>query len=340
MTRGPSILFLTSARKGNPSTFFRVHQFLPRLREDGFRVRVAPCVPSKYASAPIRALRPLFGAAKLASRLVSLLRSPFHDLVVLERELLPRFTPLLERMTRRMNPRIHFDFDDAIHLLYARTDPNPVASVLRLSCGVTAGNAWLAEVARPFNDRVSVVPTSVDTDRFSPGTGGDVPLVWIGSSSNLPFLAQIAPAIRRVPAARLLVVCNRPPGDLGVEVDYVPWSETTEIEAIRRGRIGLMPLPDEPWSKGKCALKLIQYMACGLPTVSSPVGVNPEVVENGASGLLARSENDWVEAITRLLRDDALARCLSVRGRRRVEDAFSVRAVYPRLRSALRSSLS
>lgn len=332
-----SILFLTSGPRV-PSTRFRVLQFLPRLREDGIRVRVAHCRPQKYLTHydfrfggwPLGAALTL---AKATSRFLAALRAPFHDLVFLERELLPHTTPLLEEFVHRLNRAVHFDFDDAIHLRYGDTPENPVARVVAMARSVTAGNEWLATWARAYSERVSVVPTAVDTDRFTPGSGGDVPFVWTGTSSNLKFLEAVAPALRRVPGAKILVVCDRAPGDLGVPVEYVPWSEEVEIASIRRGRVGIMPLPDAKWTKGKCGFKLLQYMACGIPSVASPVGVNPDVLGDG--GLLASTEDEWVAALTRLSRDPELARRLGEAGRARVESAYSVKAIYPKLRDAL-----
>lgn len=332
-----SILFLTSGPQV-PSTRFRVLQFLPRFEADGFRVRVAHCRPQKYLSHYDFRFggRPLGAAltlAKGASRFLAALRAPGYDVVFLERELLPRTTPLLEEFVRSLNRSIHFDFDDAIHLRYGDAPDNPVARVVSMSRSVSAGNEWLASWARRFSERVSVVPTAIDTERFTPGPGGDVPFVWTGTSSNLKYLEQAAPALRRVPGARILVVCDRPPGDLGVPVEYVPWSEGAEVDAIRRGRVGIMPLPDEEWTKGKCGFKLLQYMACGIPCVASPVGVNPEILREG--GLLAPTEDAWVEALARLARDEEAARRMGAAGRRRVEEAYSVRAIYPKLRDAL-----
>ncbi len=334
-----SILFLTSGRRA-PSSRFRVLQFVPRLRADGFRASVAPCFPDKYLShydfrfggLPLGAL---LTGAKCVSRLLSILRAPFYDLVFLERELIPHLTPFFERFAAALNPRIHLDFDDAIHLKYGAADP--VARVIRLARGISAGNEWLAAYARRHNPRVTVVPTAIDTDRFTPAQLGDVPFVWTGTSSNLRFLAQIAPALRRVAGARLLVICDRPPDDLGIPTEFVPWSESSEVDALRRGRIGIMPLPDTEWSKGKCGFKILQYLACGIPCVASPVGVNPQILEGGECGLLARTEDEWVDSLTRLTRDAKLARKLAERGRKRVE-AYSVNAVYPRFRAAIGAS--
>jgi len=135
------------------------------------------------------------------------------------------------------------------------------------------------------------------------------------------------------------VICDRPPPDLSIPILHVPWSEDAERRWLARGRIGLMPLSDDPWSRGKCGLKLLQYMACGIPAVASPVGVNPEILDGGHCGFLADKEEDWVEALTRLGRDAALRREIRIRARRRAEEVYSVRTRYPRFREALVESI-
>jgi len=343
MPDAPSILFLTSGRR-EPSSRFRVLQFLPCFRREGIRAVVRPCSPNVYRSHrdyPFGglALQALFTAAKLGSRLAAALEASRHDVVFVERELLPHLTPRLETLVSLRNPAMHLDFDDAIHLRYGEGARNPVARVIGMVRTVSAGNEYLAAYARRFNPRVSVIPTAVDTDRYAPAPEGDVPFVWTGSSSTLPYLERLAPALRRVPGARLLVICDRRPRALGIPVEFVPWSERVEVEALRRGRVGLMPLPDTEWARGKCGLKLLQYMACGIPCVGSGVGANPEILEGGQCGMLARTEDDWVEALTRLRGDGALRQRLRAAGRRRVESAYSVRGVYPRLRDAILAGL-
>lgn len=339
----PSILFLTSGRTA-PSSRFRVLQFLPRLAADGFRTRVAPCVPNKYLTHyDFRfggwPLSVLLTTGKIVSRTLSTLRAPFHDLVFIERELLPRITTRFERWAAALNPAIHFDFDDAIHLKYPDAPDNPVAQTLRLARGVSAGNEWLAAYARRFSAQVHVVPTAVDTDRFSPGSPGDIPLVWTGTSSNFKFLRRLEPVLKRIPGARMLVISDHHPPDLGIPVEFVRWSEGIEVEALRRGRIGVMPLVDDDWARGKCGFKLLQYMACGIPCVASPVGVNTEILDGGNCGLLARTEDEWVEALQRLGNDPTLAFRLRERALERVRAVYSVQAVYPRFCGAILSTL-
>lgn len=318
--RKPSILFLTSGTRV-ASSRFRVLQYLPRLREFA-RVRVAPCRPRKdlthydfrFGGRPWGAA--LF-AAKLASRLVSVLRAPFHDLVYLERELLIALSPGLDRFAMALSSRAVFDFDDAIFL----RDAGGIGALCARATRVVAGNEFLAAFARNHTPRVDVVPTPVDTDRFTPGARDGRTVVWTGSGENLRHLAGIRPRIK----APLRVVCNRKPD---FDCEYVPWSPESEVEALRTAAVGVMPLPDDAWSRGKCGFKLLQYMACGLVPIASPVGVNAEIV--GETGVLT---DDWEEGIARALSMDGRA------ARARVEALYSVGAVFPRWLEALRAGL-
>jgi glycosyltransferase involved in cell wall biosynthesis len=169
---------------------------------------------------------------------------------------------------------------------------------------------------------VSVVPTPVDTDRFTPGGRDGKTVVWCGTRGNLRYVQAIRDRIKRP----LRVICDAKPT---FDCEYVPWSPRSEVEGIRSAAVGIMPLPDDDWARGKCGLKLLQYMACGLPTVYSPVGVNPEVA--GDTGVPAT--DDWEGAIERALGMDGAP------ARARVQASWSVRAVFPRWWEAIQKAL-
>lgn len=321
MSSKPRLLFLTSGRD-TPSSRFRVLQYLPKLREVA-RPSVSPCRPQKdvtqrdfrFGGWPLGAM---IGAAKLFSRLTAICRGPLHDLVYLERELLVRWTPALEKLALAMAPKSVFDFDDAIYLRH----PDAVAAVCSRASRVVVGNETLAAWARKHTDRVSVIPTAIDATRFTPGTRDGKTVVWTGSAENLKYLAAIRPRIRQP----LRVVCNRKPD---FDCEFVPWSPATEVEALRSAGVGIMPLPDDEWTRGKCGFKLLQYMACGLPAVASPVGVNAEIV--GDTGVIGE---DWEAGLERALSMDGAA------ARARVQERYSVDAVFPRWWEAIRTAIA
>jgi hypothetical protein len=317
----PKLLFLTSGRD-TPSSRFRVMQFLPLLREVA-RPSVSPCRPQKdLTQRDFRfgggVLGLTLGTLKMVSRLLAIARGPLHDLVYIERELLIRWSPKLEKLAMKLAPRSVFDFDDAIYLRH----PEVIAAICARAGRVIVGNETLAAFARKHSERVSVVPTAIDTDRFTPGTRDGKTVVWTGSAENLKYLAAIRPRIR----APLRVICNRKPE---FACEFVPWTPTSEVEALRSASVGIMPLPDEEWTRGKCGFKLLQYMACGLPCVASPVGVNAEIV--GDTGVVGE---DWEAGIERALGLDGAA------ARRRIEERYSVRAVFPRWWDAIQAALT
>jgi glycosyltransferase involved in cell wall biosynthesis len=343
------VLFLTSG-KIVPSSRFRVLQFLPQLKRDGWEITVAPCNPNKYASRDDYPGGPVADAvltlAKLGSRFFSVLKSSRYDVIYIERELLPWLTPVPEEFVRLLNPNIIFDFDDAIFLRYAHLDVNPVASVLKLAKTVICGNEFLGEWALRHNDNVWVLPTAVDTDRYTPAAraGNGRTLVWTGSSSNLKYLALMKNALEwaraKWPDLVVRIICDRPPSfDIGAPIEFIPWSPEIEVEAVRSADIGIMPLPNEEWTNGKCGFKVLQYMACGLPSISAPYGIISDMIDAGTCGLAAQDTEEWKDSLARLVDDQELRKLVGETARYRAEAIYSVKAVYPRWRDVLEMQL-
>jgi glycosyltransferase involved in cell wall biosynthesis len=211
---------------------------------------------------------------------------------------------------------------------------------------VTPGNAYLrqwAERQAAPGARVLELPTAVDTERWRPAPARTSPddrirLGWIGSHSTVPFLEALAPVLARLPRpspALRLVVIGATSDRFGDLIEEVPWTLAGEVDALSRIDIGLAPLPDSDWSRGKCGLKLLQYLALGKPVVASAVGVHPAMIEPGVQGLLADGEDAWFDALDRLIGDPSLRAAMGQQGRARVEERYSVRALAPRLIDAL-----
>jgi glycosyltransferase involved in cell wall biosynthesis len=341
-----SVLFLTSGRRA-PSSRFRVLQYIDLLRADGWTATVAPCLPDKFASHhdwPGGFLADgALTAAKVASRLWSALKAPGHEIVYIERELIPYVCPEPEQFVRLLNPSIIFDFDDAVYLNYP-AENNPIPHLLKMSEAVIAGNEILGTWAISHTDRVWVLPTPVDTDRYAmrePVGDGRI-LVWTGSRSNLKYLEAIAPALAATaklhPGLTLRVVCDRPPAkDLGIPVEFVRWSEEIEVEAVRTADIGLMPLANDEWCLGKCGYKLLQYMSCGLASVASPWGIVSDMLDAGRCGLPAQDLDEWASNIDLLVRETDYRREIGLSARDHAERIYSLRVMYPRWKEVLES---
>jgi glycosyltransferase involved in cell wall biosynthesis len=262
------------------------------------------------------------------------------DVVVLQRKLLPSWAIAL---LRRRVPRLVFDFDDAVWLRDSYS-PHGFADPKRMqrfratvaACDlVVAGNEYLAAAAREFTapERVVVIPTCVEPRNYPVAAHqqtGATRLVWVGSRSTLRGLQQFAPTLsaigREVPGVRLKVVCDQFPTIPDLPVDAVEWRQETEAAEIAAADIGIGWVPDDPWSAGKCGLKLLQYQAAGLPVVANPVGVQAEMVRSHETGFLAVTAEDWVAAVAALAADPHLRYRLGSAGRRQVTDRYSVAA--------------
>ncbi len=283
-------------------------------------------------------LKCLYVPGRFLARLVELRAARGAHLVVVEHQLFPYLPDLGERLLRRSATPWILEFDDAIYL--TRFHRAKIARLCRLADRVVVGNRFLAEFAARHNAAVAVVPTTVDLARFTPrrprAPAAGAPLVvgWIGLPYNFPALALLEAPLRElaveVPLVLRVVSAGRP-RLAGVPLEAVAWSLQGEAEQIARFDVGVMPLPDDEWSRGKCGLKILQCFAAGVPVVASPVGVNAELIEHGRNGLLASSAADWQRHLRALARDPELRARLGQEGRRTVEAGYSASAWAPRI---------
>jgi len=345
----------------NPSQRYRIEQWEPLLRVRGVEITYRP-----FESAELNRVLYQPGrlttkmrhvAAALARRARDVGDARDFDAVYVLREAALLGPPVFERMLARSGVPFVFDFDDAVferyvspangYLSYLKF-PGKTRTVCRLASHVTAGNEYLADYARQVNPNVTVVPTTVDTARYTvrERPPNDVPVVgWTGSYSTLQHLLTLSGALRRLRERvrfRLRVIgapdaAAGAPGLEGLDVEWLPWRAETEVEDLRPLDVGVMPLPEDRWSKGKCGMKALQYMGLAIPAVCSPVGVNSEIVRDGENGLLATTEGEWVEKLGLLLGDAPLRERLGRAGRATVEARYSAEIVAPLFHSVLQS---
>jgi glycosyltransferase involved in cell wall biosynthesis len=245
------------------------------------------------------------------------------------------------RLFAAFSRRRVFDVDDAIYVRKPRTlsdlpdesawRKKKFAATCRWVDAVAAGNDVLAGVARVTAKQIVVLPTSIDTACYAPTTAGagEAPtIVWIGSPENLIYLDLIRPALARLtqryPTLKMRVICSEFPDWSDVHIERVAWSSATEAHSLAGAHIGVMPLTDDAWSRGKCAFKLLQYMAAALPCVASPVGANMEAVLDGINGFHAASVDQWERSLEKLLVSPELRASFGHRGREHVEQRYAL----------------
>ena len=323
-----------------PSARFRIRQYIPYLPREGVSIVDMHARLSKYPP-EARWLRPLWGSAKLVELVPKVIQSHRFDTVLLQREMVSTFLTL-EALTKK--PRI-LDVDDAIFLYRGGGFARRLA---QMSDRVVCGNPYLAEWFGLWNRNVTIIPTAVDAARYFPlSDNNDVAdrkaIGWLGTSGNLKYLYSIenalAKTLRMVPEAQLVVVCDKAPEFQCIDpgrIKYVHWEEKSEVESIQSMDVGIMPLDDTPWSRGKCSFKMLQYMACGLPVVVSPVGMNAEVLAMGNLGVAAHTESKWADALIALLERKDMRSQMGSTGRKIIEERFSIDVIAPRLAACLR----
>jgi glycosyltransferase involved in cell wall biosynthesis len=348
-----NVLLLARYGRQGASSRLRFFQFLPYLQQHGIKCTVQPLFNDALLSGKYKtgnyAIAAVIGA--YSRRVGQMIRRRRFDLVWIEKEALPWFPAWVEHALLGGVPYM-LDYDDA---LFHNYDLHPSSWVRRLlgrrldilMAGarlVVCGNEYLAQRAREAGASwVEVLPTVVDLDRYTPelaaGSGGDVPrIVWIGTPVTAHYLKLIHKSLLAL-GDRLkfkMRVIGAQPDLAGVDVEQANWSEETEVASLKTCQVGVMPLVDSHWERGKCGYKLIQYMACGLPVVASPVGVNPVIVRDRVNGFLANSDEEWTAALEILLRDTALRQKMGSEGRKQVGDAYCVQQVAPRLARLLR----
>lgn len=341
------VLLLSRYGRLGASSRVRLLQYIPFLESKGWEVDVSPLFSDDYLrclySGRSRIVKVIWG---YWHRLRTLIKVGEYDLIWIEKELFPFLPAFVEWLLVKIGIPYVVDYDDALFHRYDRNKNwlirvilgRKIDSVMKYASLVTAGNEYLAERARDAKaQNIAIIPTVVDLVRYKQIKRiNNSPLIigWIGSPSTTKYLASLSPIIKLLIKdfnVRFVAVGASKNAMEGMQVEVLPWLETTEVQSIQSFDIGIMPLDDSPWERGKCGYKLIQYMACGLPVVASPVGVNKQIVEHGVNGFLAQDTDEWKQALYQLLSDVNLRKNMGIMGRRLIESQYSLEVQAPRL---------
>jgi glycosyltransferase involved in cell wall biosynthesis len=340
------ILFVVPYPLGrSPSQRFRFEQYFNVLTAAGYDFKTE----SFYNNAGWRAI---YSSGNIAAKLFAIIRGFIkrtfllfrlapYEYIFLHREATPLGPPVFEWAAAKLfGKKIIFDFDDAIwttdnlsenslsKLIRWRSKTNFICKAASV---VSCGNGYLADYAKQFNKNVIINPTTIDTNyhiRRTNESRAGVVIGWTGSHSTLKYLDEMLPAIAQLemslPGLIFKVIADRDPKLQMASFRFVRFSEENEIADLSDLDIGIMPLPDDEWAKGKCGFKALQYMALGIPAVASPVGVNTGIIKDGENGFLCSSINEWIDKLTILISDAALRQRMGTAGRQAVEKNYSV----------------
>lgn len=330
--------FTRYSRRG-PSSRYRVFQFEGRYRDAGVSLDAQVLFDDRY----FEILRSSFPAARKPSYILSrylqrkeVLRSYTADLVVVEHQLYPYLPFVFER--KSLPARYLLEFDDAIYLKHPRKMPG----LIREAAAVITGNRILAEYALQFHSDVHVVPTVLDTDVFAPrekAPSDRIRIGWTGLEYNFDYLRLLAPVFRNLVAkypVEVVILSGSSPSGFHFPFRFETWDPERETEQINEFDIGVMPLEDDSWSRGKCGMKLLQFMSMQIPAVASPVGVNREILQEGVNGFTARSLAEWEERLAMLIQDADLRRRMGIAARERIVRDYSVDVWFPKILDLLR----
>lgn len=319
-----------------PSARFRIRQLIPALEERSIQVVELPSAFSAYPPAD-RLRRPYWLIQNLLSRLPDVKNSFRFDITLFQRELISTI-PTLECFTKK--PRI-VDVDDAIWLYRRGIAAHALA---RVAEHILCGNNYIADYFSRFGKTVTVVPTAVDTDRFTPLKIKKEQRIigWSGSSSGFKYLEMIQPALRIIlekhPDAIFKVISDQRPNLRQLpplQFKYVQWSQDIEVSELQDLSVGIMPLADTLWERGKCSFKMLTYMAVEVPVVVSPVGMNVEVLADGTCGYAAVTLDDWVDAISAILNNESSGASMGEAGREIVRRKYSTDVIAGQIAGAL-----
>jgi glycosyltransferase involved in cell wall biosynthesis len=350
MTKNLRFLFITPHPIEGSSSRFRVYHYLSHLRELRAYCQVRPFMSPRFYKIAYQSgklhLKLILFIIDTVNRFWDLIKSTKYDIIVIHREAFPFGPPIFEILASKIFKRpVIYDFDDSIFLPQTSKAnraisflkyPKKVSQIIKLSQQVIVGNDFLKEYAVGFNNNITVIPTPLDTEKYksfiSPEKNGVV-IGWIGSHSTAEYLLELKDVFQKLKKENSSIIIRL----IGAEkyeeqlpgTDCRTWKLEEEINELNSFDIGLMPMPDNHWTKGKCAFKLLLYMSLGIPAICSPVGMNKEVIQEGENGFFASSTEEWFEKIQLLIKNPGLRKKIGLKGRKTVEEKYSVNLWAP-----------
>jgi glycosyltransferase involved in cell wall biosynthesis len=345
-----TILFIALHRANrSPSQRYRFEQYVDILKSNGYHCRQLFLLTESDD-------RLFYASGNYVGKAVILIKSIFKlceevflkkpsSVVFVQRESFMIGTSIFERLFS-LRSKLIFDFDDSIWLptiskgnqkLKFLKKSDKIKKIISYSSQVVCGNQYLATYASKYNPNVAIIPSTIDTDRYyirQRTESKAITIGWSGSFTTVPHFEFIIPALFKIQTKygdrinfHMIGVegysCN------GLNISSMAWNAISEVEDLHFFDIGIMPLPDDEWTRGKCGMKGLQYMAAGIPTIMSPVGVNKEIIQDGVNGFLASTEAEWIDKLTRLIDSADLRERLGLNGRKTVEVKYSVKANAP-----------
>mgnify|MGYP006138031741 CR=1 FL=1 len=357
MDSGKRLLFVALHRPGrSPSQRFRYEQFVPYLEANGWQCDYSHILDENGDEA-FYTSGAYWKKAKVVikgflSRMSDIFKADQYDVIFIQRETFVTGSTFFEHRFAKTKAKVVFDFDDAIWLLDISEgnknlswlkDPSKTKKIIGLSDLIIAGNSYLADYASRHNKNVKVLPSVIDTDFYRSAhriAQGPITIGWSGSQTTNKHFLLAEPWLIKLKEKydtkiRFVVLTERKIEIEGLDIETMVWNKEREVENLDLIDIGMMPLPDDDWARGKCGFKGIQYMSLSKPAVMSPVGVNPEIIEHGVNGYLAESTDEWFQCLSVLIESAELRSKIGAEGRKSIEQHYSVKSAQGKLLSML-----
>jgi glycosyltransferase involved in cell wall biosynthesis len=321
----------------DPSCRYRVYQFKEYLKKHDILLNAYSVYSSRLYN--LRQTHPQWNFRQLIMLSIGLIKrcsiqlltSFRYNIIFVHRQTLPGGSLVIEKILKKMGKKIIYDFDDAIFIPSdSKNGWNTIKEHIKIADLIIVGNSYLADYAKKYNKNVYIVPSVIDIKKYKIKNDysikSNLKIGWIGSPSTAKFIENIRGVLYKLSKEikfELILIGGKIELD-GINTKYIEWSEENEVSELPGFDIGISPLPDNEWTRGKCGVKLLQYMTVGLPTVSSPVGVHKDIIQNGVNGFLAHDNNEWYEIIKKLINDQDLRERIGKQARNTIENKYNL----------------